>query len=189
MTRGTSFSLAVASLIVYSLTLRADVIIGLPAIVNNGNCIPFGCPGSYPITTYQEDYTSTAFPGPVTITGIDFFNTEFIGGVPAAGTYDFSLSYTSKPVGALDLTNPANNITSGSQAFFGGSLPGLSGGMLDFTGTPFSYDPLSVISCSLLRFPAALMDRRFCILTRLRHNLKRASPSLARFRGGILRED
>jgi len=77
----------------------------------------------------------------VAITGIDFFNTQFIGGAPATGAYDLSLSYTSKPVGALDTTNPANNITSGSQPFSNGSLPGLSGGMLDFTGTPFSYDP------------------------------------------------
>src|SRR5215813_11869025 len=77
----------------------------------------------------------------MTITGVDFFNTELPGGTLDSGTFSFSLAYTSRSPGGLDLTNPLNNITSGSQAFFSGSLPGLLGGILDITGTPFLYNP------------------------------------------------
>jgi hypothetical protein len=118
------------------------IILGLPAVPANGNCIPFGCPGGYGVTSYQQVYSSTAFTGPFYIGGIDFFNTELVNGaVPAPGTYSFNFSYTNKSVGNLDLTNPLNNITSGSQAFFSGLLPNLAGGKLDFAGTPFLYDP------------------------------------------------
>src|SRR6516162_2305960 len=120
-------------LVFFASLCYADTIeIGLPAIPNNGNCIPFGCPQGYGVTTYQQVYTSTAFPGTFDIASIDFFNTEFVNGaVPAEGTYNFSFSYTNKSPGSLDLKNPLNNITSGTQAFFGGLLPNLSAGELE----------------------------------------------------------
>jgi hypothetical protein len=108
---------------------------------SNGNCIPFSCAQGYGVATYQEVYSSSAFPGPILIGGIDFPNTQLPGGSPAGGTFTFSLSYTSRPIGALDLTNPLNNITSGSQPFFSGTLPALSGGLLSFSGAPFLYNP------------------------------------------------
>jgi len=78
----------------------------------------------------------------MSITGIDFFNTQVLnGGLPDSGTYTFNLAYSSKLVGQLDNTNPANNITFGNQAFFSGPLPSVTGGLLSFTGTVFSYDP------------------------------------------------
>jgi hypothetical protein len=122
--------------------LAPTVVVGLPAFPSSGNCIPFGCPAHFGTTTYQQVYASNTFPGAVSITGIDFLNTQFLNGaVPAGGTYTLSLSYTSKSPGVLDLTNPANNITSGSQTFFSGTLPAISDGVMAFTGTPFAYDP------------------------------------------------
>jgi sugar lactone lactonase YvrE len=122
--------------------LAPTVVVGLPAVSNSGNCIPFGCPASMGTTTYQQVYVSNTFPGAVSIAGIDFLNTQVLNGaVPAGGTYTLSLSYTSKSPGGLDLTNPANNITSGSQRFFSGTLPAISDGIMAFTGPPFAYDP------------------------------------------------
>ena len=120
----------------------SSVTVGLPASSGTGNCIPFGCPALFGTTTYQEVYSGAAFPGSSVIDEIDFFSTEYLnGGVPAAGTYTFSLSYTSKSPGSLNLINPANNIASGSQLFFSGAMPSLSGSELQFAGVPFSYNP------------------------------------------------
>ena len=120
----------------------SSVTVGLPAESASGNCVPFGCPALLGTTTYQEVYSNAAFPDSFVIEEIDFFDTEFVtGGVPAAGKYTFSLSYTSESPGSLNTTNPANNIGSGSQLFFNGTLPSLSGSELQFAGVPFSYNP------------------------------------------------
>ncbi|HEY6344690.1 MAG TPA: hypothetical protein VIY49_24610 [Bryobacteraceae bacterium] len=120
----------------------SSVVIGLPAIVDSGNCIPFGCDALFGTTTYQQVYTASAFSGPFDIDGIDFFNTQFLnGGLPGGGVYTFTLSYTSESPGALNLTNPLNNIGSGSQEFFSGALPAISGDLMSFAGTPFLYNP------------------------------------------------
>jgi hypothetical protein len=54
-------------------------------------------------------------------------------------------SYTPDAPGDLDLSNPNNNIGSGSETFFSGTLPSLisdgSGNLLTFSGTPFAYNP------------------------------------------------
>ena len=130
-----------ATSFLFSLTLHASVVVGLPAISGNGNCYPFGCGSA--LSTYQQIYTQTAFPGATNITGVDFFNTQVFNSpnLDTTGTYTLSLSYSSKLVGALDTTNPTNNISSGSQIVFSGPLPALSAGMLDFKGTPFLYNP------------------------------------------------
>jgi hypothetical protein len=135
--------LVVVGLVFLATAAKADsVTIGLPLEPNAGNCIPFGCPVTLPFATYQQIYTSTAFSGLALITGLDFFNTQDLsGGVPAGGTYTLDLSYSSHAVGALDTTNPANNISSGSQQFFSGTLPALSGGVMALTGPSFLYNP------------------------------------------------
>jgi hypothetical protein len=127
--------------LLFSFTSQAGVVAGLPAATGTGNCIPFGCAGAYGISTFQEIYASAAFAGPMTIAEIDFFSTQLTGGIQDSGTYTLSFSYSSKLVEALDLTNPANNISFGSQMFFSGHLPNLSGSTLSFTGTPFQYNP------------------------------------------------
>jgi hypothetical protein len=123
-----------------STLFASSVDIGQPA--NTENCIPFGCPGFFGTTTYQQVYSSSDFSGSFDIDGIDFFDLLALGGDPAFGNYTFTLSYTSKSPGGLDLTDPANNVGSGSQVFFDGTLPGVAGGMLSFAGTPFVYDPV-----------------------------------------------
>lgn len=120
----------------------SDLIIGQPALKGTGNCNPFGCPAFFGLQTYEQIYSSKAFPGLVTIEELSFFDTVVHNGAqPAGGTYTLSFSYTSMQPKGLDLSNPSNNIGSGSQLFFTGTLPALSHQTLDFEGKPFAYDP------------------------------------------------
>ncbi len=130
-----------------SLVLHANmVVVGNPPLLGTGNCDPFGCPGFLGLSTYQQVYLSSAFPSEISIAGLTFYDGQvFNGGQPAAGTYSLSFSYTSFGPGDLNLSNPANNIGSGSQGFFSGTLPPLTpetgGSFLVIDGTPFVYNP------------------------------------------------
>ncbi|MGA2737752.1 MAG: PEP-CTERM sorting domain-containing protein [Bryobacteraceae bacterium] len=123
------------------------LVLGEPAVPGTGNCDPFGCPAFFGLGTYQQVYSNTAFSGDIAIDDLAFFQGQILqnGGQPAGGTYTLSFSYTSDAPGDLDLTNPNNNISSGSATFFSGTLPALtpdSGpNVLSFAGTPFVYDP------------------------------------------------
>jgi hypothetical protein len=110
-----------------------------------GNCDPFGCPTFFGLGTYQQVYLNSAFPGAISIDDLTFVQAINNGGVPASGTFTLTFSYTSGAPGDLDLTNAANNIGSGSEGFFTGTLPAMTvDGNLDlltFAGTPFVYNP------------------------------------------------
>ncbi len=125
---------------------RADVIVGAPASTDSGNCIPFGC--NYfdeSDTDYQQVYGSTNFVGPITIIGLEFFNTvDFSGGgtEAQAGSYVISLSTTQAAVNGLDATDLSNNLGPDNTTVYSGDVPTLSDGVLKFTlTTPFTYDP------------------------------------------------
>jgi hypothetical protein len=125
-----------------------NLVLGDPPMQRTGNCDPFGCPGFFGLGTYQQAYLDSAFPGAITIDGLEFFQGQVAGngGLPAGGTYTLTFSYTTAAPGDLDLTNPNNNISSGSEAFFTGTLPaltvnGAAGNLLAFAGTPFTYNP------------------------------------------------
>jgi hypothetical protein len=119
-----------------------NLIIGEPPLTATGNCDPFGCPAFFDLGTYQQVYTDAAFSGESTITALTFYDSEIQNNaVPATGTYTLSLSYSNNGPGELNLINPNNNITSGSQVFFTGSVPQLSQNMLVFGGTAFDYNP------------------------------------------------
>jgi hypothetical protein len=122
------------------------VVVGQPPLNGTGNCDPFGCPALFGLGTYQQVYASTAFPSPLTIATVSFYDTQVHSvGTQALGTFTLSFAYTSKAPGMLDLTNPSNNITSGSQTFYAGMLPNLATGngtpSLIVSGTPFAYNP------------------------------------------------
>jgi Putative Ig domain len=125
----------------------ASVVVGLPPVTGTGNCDPFGCPTFFGLGTYQQVFASSAFSGPIDIAQLTFADSQVSNnGLPAQGTYTLSFAYTSKAPGALDLNNPNNNITSGSQVFYSGPLPPMTtqgGRGLVFYGTTFPYDPAS----------------------------------------------
>lgn len=144
----TVLCVAALSVALAGVSLQAGtVVLGEPAVPGTGNCDPFGCPVLFGLGTYQQVYSSSAFSGAIVIDDLAFFQQQVLknGGVPAGGTYTLSFSYTSDAPGDLNLTNPDDNIGSGSATFFSGTLPSLAsdgnGNLLTFSGLPFAYNP------------------------------------------------
>ena len=129
------FSLCAAS-------ARADLIIGLPPDADTGNQFPFG--GGYN-GEYQQVYTSSQFSGPITITDLEFFNTQFDSGVTSlnSGTWTISLSTTSVDWNTIGPTF-ASNLGGDNTVVFTGNLgqPWAFGDTLSIIlNTPFTYNP------------------------------------------------
>ncbi len=123
-----------------SAALANTVTIGAPGNPSDGDCAPFGC-----TLEYQQVYGAGNFSGLgdlVTITGLTFFNDNFVPGSIAPADYTISLSTTSAAVDGLDSTF-ANNLGADNAVFFSGALGGLIGPTNQFTitGAPFTYDP------------------------------------------------
>ena len=137
------FGLALAGVSLQASTL----VVGEPPKVGTGNCVPFGCPEFFGLGTYQQVYLNSAFPGTISIGALEFFEGEVLnnGGLPAAGNFIFSLSYTSFAPGHLSLVNPILNEQSGTQVIFDGSLPTLTRdgtvNQLIFNSAPYLYNP------------------------------------------------
>lgn len=115
---------------------RAQVTIGG---TNVNNVFPIGT-NNY-VGEYQEEYTSTAFSGPVSITGIAFKSS-------ATGTITdnlvLSLSTTTAPLTGMSTTYAANKGADNTTVFSGTqAITGLNNGTFDtfFATSPFNYDP------------------------------------------------
>jgi hypothetical protein len=120
----------------------SNVLVGGPADAGTGNCFPFGCSYS---GEYQQDYTASAFSGPVTITGLKFFNTAYNNNATSmnSGLWTISLSTTSAGPNSLSGTF-ASNIGSNNTLVFSGNLsqPWSFGDALNIAfATPFNFDP------------------------------------------------
>lgn len=66
--------LAVCVALLLAMPAWADVIIGLPPDPGSGNCFPFGCAYN---AEYQQVYSQYEFPGPIFITNLEFYNTQY----------------------------------------------------------------------------------------------------------------
>lgn len=110
---------------------------------NDGNCYPFGCAAGDARTAYQQVYSSSAFSGPMTISGLKFF--EFIcykANCPInTDEYTIYLSYSKNSVDRLSAVSPSANIGVDYKLFgdfhLGGSMPGVT----ELDGKAFSYNP------------------------------------------------
>lgn len=116
----------------------ADIIVGSPT---SNNCIPFSCPNTFGITQYQQLYSATAFSGPVTITGLTFFNTVINNGntTLAGGTFTLSLSTVGNAVGTFN-----SLIAEGGDAtqIYSGPLGSVAfGDSFTLGGGSFGYNP------------------------------------------------
>ena len=120
-----------------SVSLADTITIGAPGNPDDGDCAPFGC-----AVEYQQVYGSGQFSGAISITGLTFFNDNFVPGSIAAADYTISLSTTAVAVDGLSAMF-ANNLGTNNQVFFSGMLGGLIGPTNQFTltGTPFTYNP------------------------------------------------
>ncbi len=112
----------------------AGLIVGTPAI-NEANCYPFSCFASDGGTLYQEVYSSSAFPGTISISSLSFF--AWSGGAMDDATYTVDLSTTPSNVGdGYPLTVGADNQLFGTFHISGNMPP-----VLTLAGAPFNYDP------------------------------------------------
>jgi len=136
-------------LLVFAASIPAvagTIIVGTPADSGVGDCIPFGCNG--PNDEYQQVYMNSLFSGPITITGLEFFNTQYNSGAHEesgidTGTFTISLSTTSARWNTLSLTQ-ANNVGGNNTEVFSGSLvqSWAFGDTLSITfSKPFTYVP------------------------------------------------
>ena len=99
------------------------------------NVFPFGNVAT--AYSYQQVYSSAAFSGPFSITGITFFDSGSGGFVNAiSGNFTLSLSITSVAVGSLN-SNQSQNIGIDSAQFFSGTVSN----SYTFDGTSYTYDP------------------------------------------------
>lgn len=120
----------------------ATIVIGSPSA---SNVLPFGEPNLFGLSEYQEVYTSNSFSDlrikQIAINMLGFYPASPSVSV-ASGTYQFSLSTTSKMVGGLDSADLSGNIGPDNRLFFSGSLAGpVQGATLNVSGGPFVYTP------------------------------------------------
>lgn len=118
--------------------LASPIVVGTSS---SNNCYPFSCNYS---GDYQQVYTGSDFSGPVTLTGLEFYNTQENSGVTSiAGTWTFSLSTTTAAWNTLSST-PASNIGGDNTLVYSGSIsqPWAFGDTLTFVfATPFTFNP------------------------------------------------
>ena len=110
---------------------------------NGGNAFPFAGPSSgVSGTEYQEAYASSDFSGPISITGIDFFQQVITPGADLyAATYELSLSVVTTNINDLSDTNFASNLGADNTVFTTVALAGAAPDTLTFSGGAFNYDP------------------------------------------------
>jgi hypothetical protein len=120
----------------------ADIIIGNPPDSGSGNCFPFGCAYN---AEYQQVYQASDFNGPITITDIELFNTQFNNNATQtpAGTYTIQLSTTQVGVGTITGDFAANKGLDNTTVFTGSiNQAWMFGDTLTINlQTPFTYNP------------------------------------------------
>jgi len=123
--------------------LGSTIILGNPPDSGSGNSFPFGSAYN---AEYQEAYAGSAFnTGPILITDLYLYNTQFNSGATStpSGTYTVSLSTTSVAIGSLSGTF-SNNIGVDNTQVFNGSIQQAwnFGNTLDIHfSTAFAYNP------------------------------------------------
>ena len=137
----------------------ADVIVGNPPDPGTGNEFPFGSGyGLGGTAEYQQVYNNNQFSGPITITGLDFYNTQFNSGATSmnTGTWTISLYTTSLNWNSITSSFSFNISQSvGHQVFSGNLFQSWAFGdtLAIALQTPFTYNPangalLMDVSCT-----------------------------------------
>ena len=119
------------------------LVVGSPA--NSDNSYPFGWPATASGSEYQQVYSRTQFAQPITITGLEFYNTQYNSGTSAiqSGTWTIDLSTTSADWNTLSTAFAANTGADNTTVFSGNlAQPWAFGDTLKILlSTPFTYDP------------------------------------------------
>ena len=139
-------TIVVCLALLIAIPAMADVTVGLPPDPGSGNCFPWGCAYN---AHYQQVYAQNQFPGTITITDLEFYDTQVNSGstyLGGTGNWAITLSTTYANVNTLS-SSFAGNLANGpgdsvavwsgdiSQAWsFGDTLH------IDFMH-PFTYNP------------------------------------------------
>jgi hypothetical protein len=135
-------SVVLAVGLMVAMPVMADVIIGNPPDPGSGNCFPFGCAYN---AEYQQVYASSDFSGPITITNLEFYDTQsntHATQLPT-GNWTISLSTTSVTPVTIGATF-ASNLGGDNTVVFSGNInqPWAFGDTLQIIlSTPFTYNP------------------------------------------------
>lgn len=118
---------------------QAAFIVGGPGDPGNGNSFPFG---SSSIVAYQQVYAASNFTGPMSISGLTFYNNNaaFAGTTINTATYTVQLSTTNAAVNGLSNTF-ASNLGGDNQIVFSGVLSGTAFPSFTINTSLFNYDP------------------------------------------------
>ena len=123
----------------------ADILIlNGPADPGTGNCFPYGCPYN---AEYQQVYTKSTLPGgPITITDLYFYNTQYNSGATSLPTGNFMITLGESTADWNSISgNFAANLAGSQnvQTVFNSSISGpwSYGNTLDIKITPYNYDP------------------------------------------------
>lgn len=119
-----------------SAVFAQSITIGGPGDAGSGNSYPFG----FSIAAFQQVYASSDFTGPINITGLTFFNTNFAAGTIQTANYNIQLSTTSAAVNGLSNTFAAN-LGPDNTTVFNGSLTGPASPNFSIVTTPYTYLP------------------------------------------------
>jgi PEP-CTERM motif len=123
---------------------QADLTLGTPADPGGGNCFPFGCGYT---GDYQQVYNSSQFSGPITITKLEFFNTQSSNTVTAMNTGNWAISLSTTAADSNTLSpNYSSNKGANNTLVFNGNLAqswAFGDTLVIALTTPFTYDPSS----------------------------------------------
>jgi hypothetical protein len=118
------------------------LIVGQPPDLGTGNAFPFG--ENYN-ATYQQVYASSDFSGPITITGLAFFNTRYKSAATSTPTDTYTIDLSTTSVGPATISgNFTSNVGADNTQVFRGSItrPWSLGDTLTIPlSTPFTYKP------------------------------------------------
>ncbi len=146
---------AVLGILIAATVMDAATIIGTPA--TGANCFPFGCSGG---TRYQQVYDAAGFDGPLSITGLTFYDPDNSSGSVSPRTFEIHLSTTLVAVDALSSTmdNNAGGIFSRMHDF-GSAFEGY-GLVTGFETGPYSGEVPEPAAAGLIGLGLALMAWR-----------------------------
>ncbi len=120
----------------------ADVTVGLPPDQGTGNCFPWGCAYN---AEYQQVYAQGAFSGPITITGLQFYNTQVDFGSTQLPSGNWTISLSTTPVDVNTISsNFGSNLGPDNTTVWSGNInqPWTFGDTLTITfTTAFTYNP------------------------------------------------
>jgi hypothetical protein len=118
------------------------VIVGLPPDPGSGNSFPFGSAYN---AEYQQVYSSSDFAGAMSITGLEFYNTQFNSGSTSLPTGTFTISLSTTSVGPSTIGGHfAGNIGGDNTQVFSGSIAQswtFGNTLFIAFSTPFTYNP------------------------------------------------